>query len=371
MLSFSVFAIESPRYYIYKREFDKVFLALLRIAKINQKEEALMEFLRNPENAEFQELVSAAYIHSNIQSNDHDDNTLKIYNEEEEELNESNNKAMNNFGNKSEITMTNIEKFFPAEKNQTEANFSIVNNKTYKQNNNETNNAFCKTEDYRTIFDNSNSNNKIKKDECYNTAKGESSFFELFLYKNLLRRFLILCYIWFGTAGIYYGLTFKLKNLPGDIYINGIFIYIAEFFSYIISGYLMETTFFGRKYSMILLESIIFFGYLTVVVFRIKSYWLTIIAFIARFGMSAVFNIISTYSVEIYPTTLRAKCYAINLVFCTVGGIVFPIIIEMVPEGVEIIFLCLILIAIVLILYLPETLGKPLQNEIDPSEENR
>jgi len=366
LLVFTAFAIESPRYYIYKQEFNKVYLSLLRIAKINGKEKSLLEFLRNPDNAEFQALVPA-----NIQTihessfNNHDNNLLRSK-EENQKLNYSSNKLENNkVANKSfsEIQMAKIEMYPGNPGKDMEVVNLIVDSKTF-------NNAICKTEDnreYNTIVVNNNYNYN-KEEGCDKTPKGgESSFFQLFRYNKLRSRFLITCYLWFSTSGIYYGLSINIKNLPGDIYTNGILIYTAEIFSYMISGYIIETS-FGRKYSMILFESISFLGYLFAFVFKVKSYWLTIISFIARFAISAVYNIIYTYSVEIYPTTLRAKGFGTNSLCARIGGIFFPIIIEMFAEYVEMFFLSLNFIAIVLILYLPETLGKPLRDDIDPSE---
>lgn len=365
LLIFCTVAIESPRYYVYKQEYNKVYLMLMRIAKINKKEEGLNEFLRSPDNAEFQALVPADVdFNTRINNGNSNYQNFNIKQEEEiEKLCNSKSKEKNKVACKTEIQMAKVEIHArnDAERNLIEDN----KNKEIKIDKSKEN------QEYNTISENNdNNNNKQTKDECdiNTTPKSESSFFDLLSYKNLRRRFLIVCYLWFSTSGIYYGLSINIKNLPGDVYTNGIFIYTAEIFSYIISGYIIETS-LGRKNSMILFESISFFGYLIAFAFKIKSYWLTVISFVARFAISAVYNIIYTYSVEIYPTTLRAKGFGTNSLCARFGGIFFPILIEMFAEYVQMFFLSLNLIAIVLILYLPETLGKPLKDEVDPSEE--
>jgi len=363
LLIFSKFAIESPRYYIYKQEFHKVYVALLRIAKINEKEEALKEFLLNPENSEFQPLLPVSFDGVN-------------YIEEIENLKSSKIKNRR-FATVADMQMIKMEN----EKTQVanEAEKEIIKNEKVElieiNQNNNNEKLINKTKDrseYNTITDNNNKiekkENKVEDNNDINKPKSENLFLDLLRYKKLRSRFLIACYLWFSTSGIYYGLSINIKNLPGDIYTNGILIYTAEIFSYVISGYIIETS-LGRKNSMIIFEFISFFGYLIAFVFTIRSYWLTIISFIARFAISAVYNIIYTYSIEIYPTTLRAKGFGTNSLCARIGGIFFPIIIEMFSDKVQIIFLSLNLISIVLIMYLPETLEKPLKDEIDPNEE--
>jgi len=352
MLIFSTIAIESPRYFLYKNDFVKVYQSLMSIAKINKKENRLKNFLENPENSDFNQLKNISLCG-------------------EEENNTTNGKTCKNKTNDSFIQLTDKQgkqKLIPLdeEKNLIGENQEKIEKQNIEIEMNLKNSDNTKNE-YLTINENKEENNSkgLKNIEKNKT----DSFFDLLIYKKLRLRFLIACFLWFSTSGIYYGLSINIKNLPGDIYTNGIFIYFAEIFSYIISGYIIETS-LGRIYSMILFESISFIGYMIIYLFKIRSYWQTIISFIARFAISAIYNIIYTYSVEIYPTTLRAKGFGTNSLCARFGGILFPMLIEFFAEGVELFFLSLNIISIILISFLPETQGKTLKDEVDHKEDS-
>jgi MFS family permease len=190
-------------------------------------------------------------------------------------------------------------------------------------------------------------------------------YFTLFTHPSLRKTFLINCYLWFSTSGIYYGLSIYLKNLPGDLYYNGIFIYFSEIFSYVLSGWIINLPQLGRKGSMILFESISLLGYILLLILNIENYYKTILSFVARFSISGVYNILYTYSTEVYPTVVRANGFGFNSVSARLGGIIFPLMIELLEEKVVPIFTLLNFIALLFILLLPETYGKPLQDDID------
>jgi MFS family permease len=196
-----------------------------------------------------------------------------------------------------------------------------------------------------------------------NKESTSSSSSSLLLFnKDIKITFIIMCYIWFSTSGIYYGFSIYLKNLPGDIYINGLSTYTYEIFSYIITAWIVNVEFFGRKGSMLLFLSLSFLGYLGILCF---DKFTLILSFISRFAISGVYNIIYTYSTEVYPTVIRAKGFGMNSICARLGGILFPILIELFDSSVIYIFLILNFLALIAVTYLPETYNKPLQDEIE------
>jgi hypothetical protein len=76
--------------------------------------------------------------------------------------------------------------------------------------------------------------------------------------------FLTACFLWFSVSGNYYGLTIYLKHIPGDIYFNGIVVYTFEMFSYFFSGFIINTSLFGRRKTLLIyfLTATIGFGLL-------------------------------------------------------------------------------------------------------------
>jgi MFS family permease len=192
------------------------------------------------------------------------------------------------------------------------------------------------------------------------------SIWSLFKFPSVRKIFLIMCFLWMSTAGTYYGITIYLKNLPGDIYQNGIYIYIIELAAYFISSWAIERKILGRKKSFLGFQALVLLGCILILalVFGAESYLETIFAFIVWFGLSALFNIIFTYSSEVYPTVVKAKGFGVNSVFARVSNIIFPMIVELLEERIIILFAVLSLIAFILVFFLPETLGKPPQNNI-------
>ena len=189
-------------------------------------------------------------------------------------------------------------------------------------------------------------------------------FCSLLTYESQRYKFLILCFIWFAVSGTYYGLSINIKNLPGNIYLNGILIYISEIFAYLLSGFMSNVNFLGRKNTMIGFFIISLAVYLSLIIFQIHDYFQTILSFIGRFAITGVYNIIYIYSTEIYPTPIRSMGFGTNSVCARIGGMTFPLLIELLSESVNYLFALVNVISIILVFFLPETLGKPLENSI-------
>jgi MFS family permease len=208
-----------------------------------------------------------------------------------------------------------------------------------------------------------NAKNNVKKVNCL----------ALLTYKSQRVKFLIMCYMWFCTSGVYYGLTINIKNLPGNTYITGIVMFFVEAISYLLSGNLISVPFLGRKKTIFLFYSISFIIWGVIIIFGIESLWLTILSVTARFCVSAVYNIIYTYSTEVYPTVIRSNGLGYNSVCGRIGGMVFPFLLEILHDSITYVFIFLNLFALLAVLILPETFGKPLSDSLpeDLEEEER
>ena len=98
--------------------------------------------------------------------------------------------------------------------------------------------------------------NKISEYFKKNLNKSEKvfSFLSIFKYRSQTYTFLLLNIIWFFCVGLYFGLSINIKNLSGDIYTQGIIIYLLEGFAMVLGCYLVN--FIGRK-GMILLSGVV------------------------------------------------------------------------------------------------------------------
>jgi len=198
-----------------------------------------------------------------------------------------------------------------------------------------------------------------------NVDKPSFNVFSLIKYKSQRTIFLIMCFTWFSVSGIYYGISINLKNLPGDIYLIGIIMYLVETLSYIISAFMINVPFIGRKGSMLILYAVSIITYLLLVFITFESSIVIIaLSMIARICIASVFNIIYTYSTEVYPSVVRSFGLGLNNVCARVGGMTFPIIIEVFKDYVNHIFLGLNIIIFIITFWIDETCGKPLRETI-------
>jgi hypothetical protein len=313
MIIFYFLSQESPIYYIYKRDCKKFIETCVNIAKFNgRKEEFLTSIL--DDGGKYKQDIKEIEIYLRNKQN------------EMEKSNKGNHKI-----------------FSSNEK----SNLLYEDSTSYNQN--ET-----------TITPHSRYSYKRKK------LHGLGA---LFCASQICWKFLILCFLWFTTSGNYYGLTINLKNLQGDLYINNIFNYTFEALSYFFVGYFMNQQWGGRKITMLFLNIvaiIIFFGFS---VYRFNGFFSDLLTFAAKFAFAGLFNILYTYSLEIYPTCVRAQGFGINSASARISSIIFPILIELFGQILNIIFLILNITGAAMVLFLPETLGRPLKDEIDYEDE--
>lgn len=90
---------------------------------------------------------------------------------------------------------------------------------------------------------------------------------------------------------------------------------------------------------------------------------------IIRFSCTGVFTSYYIYFMESYPTPIRALGFGLNQTLGNLAGSISPIIIEFFPEIILYIsFAILVIIDIILTLFVPETVGKPMLETIEEIE---
>ena len=303
VLLYYIFGFESPRYYLNQNNLNDFFLTLAKMAKFNGKE------------LEFSELVLCNY-----------DFPQNYY--------------------------TQIPKPHSLE--------SLSNNDLLLTKNDEGVDKIIKMKE---IIHKMKELSEIRIQKA-NLQRNQVSCFSLLKYKSQRLNFLIMCYMWFCTSGVYYGLTINIKNLPGNTYITGIVMFFIEAIAYIVSGYFINIAFLGRKNTIFMFYSISFIVFGIILLFNVSNYWLTILSLSARFCVSGVYNIIYTYSTEVYPTVVRSNGLGFNSVCGRVGGMVFPFILEVLHDSITYLFMGLNLLALIAVMILPETYGKTLTDSI-------
>jgi putative MFS transporter len=186
----------------------------------------------------------------------------------------------------------------------------------------------------------------------------------LIKYPSVRKLFFILCIFWLTGSGSYYGNNISLKLLPGDFFINVMINYISELISYTVSGLLINISFMGRKRTLHLNYTIVVISSSILFFFVMPDLLVLILAFLCRFSISSIFNIIFTYTLELYPTVVRSEGFSLNSAVANAVNMLLPLVIEYTTGCLTMIMACLNMVCFILLYFLPETLNNKGQENI-------
>ena len=197
-------------------------------------------------------------------------------------------------------------------------------------------------------------------------------WYAIFKYKSIRTKMILSSLAWFLDRIVYEGIAIGIKNLPGNIYSNGIIFYILETISYFLSGFIMEKKRIGRKKTALIGlfgSTALFLSVAFLFSYETPS---LILSLICRFTITMAYGVFSVYCLEIYPTPVRAIGYGITSIFNNIGGIIIPLIVEQVSHRtINFIFAILSGSNGVLMFFLEETVGKPMPETIKELEEEK
>lgn len=192
----------------------------------------------------------------------------------------------------------------------------------------------------------------------------------LIKYPSIRYKFLLLCLFWLSSCGIYNGIAVDSKNLGGNFYVNQVILFATEAVSYSLSGYLIELKCLGRRGTIwggfvITIVSLLISGYM-----KLSTIPQFLFNLFARFCISAIHTIYYTYSLELYPTPVRAIGFGINAGCGNGASILFPFIQEHMNIKVyNTIYAGLCVICGIGLFFMDETWGKPMVETIKELEE--
>jgi len=287
-------------------------------------------------------------------------NKVKLKQKEKEKLIDSSSQQNMENSNSNSIYRLNTN---------TNRNLTDSENNNNSNNNNSNNNNTNNNNNNNNSNNNNNNNNNQKKSK---KSEIKVSPLALLIYPSLRYKFLLCCLLWFLTSGIYNGIALGIKNLPGDVFLNGIILYIIETLCYFTCGIYIDIKILGRKKTSIITYFlsaifafllIIFINYdtLSIIFYMIMKYFITI-----------PFCVFYTYCLEIYPTCIRSIGFGINAVFNQLGGMVIPLIMELFSSRVIYIVFCILsLLCGILFFLLEETYGTTLPETIKEIEEQK
>ncbi|XP_067666322.1 organic cation transporter protein-like [Haliotis asinina] len=198
------------------------------------------------------------------------------------------------------------------------------------------------------------------------------SYFHLCSSWKMTRGSLFLMYAWFVSSSVYYGLNFNSKNLSGNRYVNvflsGLVEIPALIFVALVNNHL------GRCRTttvLMMLAGVFCFCILILDVANVKLSSLTLVfALIGKAGISGGWAAVQVFSAETFPTVVRNIGIGACSMAARIGGIVAPQIVflgdihKSVPFAV---FGVLALVCGVLMVFMSETAGVPLPDQLNVS----
>ncbi|XP_022103973.1 organic cation transporter protein-like [Acanthaster planci] len=185
---------------------------------------------------------------------------------------------------------------------------------------------------------------------------------------NIRKKTLIIFFDWFVAVMAYYGLSLSTSALGVDDYIAAFVSGAIEIPSYLFCWFIMERL--GRRLS---LAGFYICGgaFCLITIFIPLGPARAAVAMIGKFSVTGAFNHIYIYSCEIYPTVVRSIGMGMSSMVGRVSGILCPIIL-LLGKYWEPLPLCVFggssLLAGVLSLMLPETLGYDIPDTIEEGE---
>ena len=192
------------------------------------------------------------------------------------------------------------------------------------------------------------------------------TIFSLIKYPSLRYKFLILCILWFGTRSTSNCISLYSKALPGNYYFNIIFLFIFESVAYNVSGILINIKALGRKGTLWFQYIIITSIFLLLSFFNFSIPVELFLNFCARFCAAAIELVYWTYTLEVYPTPVRSLNFGVNVTFGNIGSILAPMVYEYMPSWMFLLaFAILSVFHSILLIFLPETEGKPMAETIE------
>ena len=202
-----------------------------------------------------------------------------------------------------------------------------------------------------------NSNSVASENKTYN-------IFKILQFKSQRMIFIKNTIIRICSEFNYFGIILNLGKMKGNFYLNSIFAYSGELLSELISGKLADK--FGRI-TLLLISCLI--GTIGYILYMVSSSYKFFFVFLAMLGYSGIFNIITIYTPEIYPTKIRNIAYSYTALISRLSPVGVPILTQIMPNIIDYTFIVCGIISGLICLTLEETLGKKILDHIPEEEE--
>ena len=220
-------------------------------------------------------------------------------------------------------------------------------------------------------FDDLLRNDKKKEIEKDLVVEKKYDYKSLLKYKSVRYKFLIFSFIFINTTFLTKAVVISAKSMKGKTYVIIVSLFCVEAIANICCGLIVNIPRFGRKKSLIGFYIGISIGFILTLAFSDSAIGCWLYMVLIRFSITGVYTSLVVYLVESYPTPLRSLGYGLNFTFGNLAGIISPLILEFTNKFILFLFFAIISgVNIFFILFLPETLGKPMIETIEELEEH-
>ncbi|WAQ96665.1 S22A5-like protein [Mya arenaria] len=194
---------------------------------------------------------------------------------------------------------------------------------------------------------------------------------DLFRSRDSLKTTVGLLIVWFSTNFGYIGITFGIRSLSGDLYMNMFLVNIVEAPVQIIVALLVNC--FGRKKTCMIFYSLAGMSGIAVGVLQYADSPLSgtvtnVIALVAKIGVASALQSLMLFTSEIYPTVVRTIAYSVHSMAARAGSMVAPQVVFLDEAQPGLLYfvsgILMILSAFIMIIF-RETKGLELQDTLE------
>ena len=193
----------------------------------------------------------------------------------------------------------------------------------------------------------------------------QHNFLDVFKHKSTRYAFLLLVPMSFVCHLVYFGIAMDMTNLGGNMQLNCILAGVFEIVAYLSSMVLIDTR-LGRKWTMLGYTFIASLGFGLQLTFYYldydNTYLIAGLVILKKLGISGTFNVQELLTQECFPSEIRSSVMGVVILIGSIGSLVAPMIVQVIPEYVAIIFTVFCVFATILCLLCPETKGKILSD---------
>jgi len=168
--------------------------------------------------------------------------------------------------------------------------------------------------------------------------------------KTILLNLILMIVMWTASSFDYYFITFFLKYIPGNIYVNTSISSISEIIAYCFSGSLMKIL--GIKMSYLIAWVIATTGGILMICFSGSDAAMGVFVLLSKFGVSFAFNNSYLATPKMFPVQLTATAFGLCNVVARIFTIGAPVVSEFAFPTPMIIFTIFTITAGVLTLFL-------------------